>query len=144
MRARHLEAVELDCDAHGDTTARDLGRIGVAGHELAGVLPAAEHGDAVGDGHDLAQLVGDEDEGLPLVAEGTDDVEEVVDLQGREHGGRLIEDEQLGAAVEDLQDLDALLEAERNVLDARRRLDLDMETALELADASLDERAIEE
>ena len=41
-------------------------------------------------------------------------------LLRRQHGGRLVEDQDLGAAVERLQDLDPLLLADADVLDLRR------------------------
>ena len=43
-------------------------------------------------------------------------------LLGRQDGGRLVQDQDLGAPVERLQDLDALLHADRDVLDERVRV----------------------
>ena len=48
-------------------------------------------------------------------------VEELLGLLRREHGGRLVEDEDLRAAVERLQDLDPLLLADGDVLDRAHR-----------------------
>ncbi len=42
-------------------------------------------------------------------------LEQLVDLLRHEHGGRLVEDQRLGAAVEDLEDLDALPVADAEV-----------------------------
>jgi hypothetical protein len=42
---------------------------------------------------------------------------------GGEHRGRLVEDQQAGVAVERLEDLDPLLEADREVLDQRVGVD---------------------
>src|SRR5205823_789668 len=58
----------------------DLGWIGIPGDKLAGIAPASQDRDVVGDRHDLAKLVGDEDERLSLVAERPYDCEELVDL----------------------------------------------------------------
>ena len=121
----------------------DLARGGVLGDELRRVRAAAQHRDAVGHREDLAQLVGDEDECLALAAELADDREQLVDLLRREHRGRLVEDEQLRSAVQHLQDLDALLQSERDVLDASARLDHDLEALLELADPSFDRAPVE-
>ena len=60
---------------------------------------------------------------LPVRLEAPHDREELVRLLRREHRGRLVEDEEVGAAVERLQDLDALLLADGDVADARRRVD---------------------
>ena len=49
---------------------------------------------------------------------------ELVDLLRGEHGGRLVEDEDLIVAVEHLEDLDALLHADGDVLDLGVEVDL--------------------
>src|SRR5258705_4497813 len=102
-----------------DHRLRDLARVGVLRHELGGVLPRAQDGDAVGDREHLTELVRDEDQGLALATQLANDREELVDLLRCEDGGRLVEDEQLGAAIEDLEDLDSLLQTEWDVLDPR-------------------------
>ena len=87
-------------------------------------LPVAHDDDAVGDRHDLVELVGDEDDREALVDELAHDREELVDLLRREHRRRLVEDEDARAPVERLEDLDALLHAHREVRDAGVRVDL--------------------
>ena len=56
---------------------------------------------------------------MPSATERSEDLEELARLLRRQDGGRLVEDEDVGVAVERLQDLDALLLADRDVLDAR-------------------------
>ena len=75
-------------------------------------LSAAERRDPVGDLEHLVQLVRDEDDRRALPRQRADDLEELVRLLRRQHGGRLVEDQDLGAAIERLQDLDALLLAD--------------------------------
>ena len=87
--------------------------------------------DGVGDRHDLAQLVRDEDDRLALVLELPEDAEEVVGLGRRQHAGRLVEDQDLGAAIERLEDFDALLQADRQLLDDGVGIDLEAVFALE-------------
>ena len=65
----------------------------------------------------------DEDDRLALLGQALDDREQLLRLLRRQHGGRLVEDEDVGAAVERLQDLDPLLLADRDVLDERARVD---------------------
>jgi hypothetical protein len=77
----------------------------------------AHHRDAVGDRHDLAQLVGDQDDRAALVAQRPQHAEELVGLLRGQHAGRLVEDEDAGAAIERLQDLDALLQPDRQLAD---------------------------
>ena len=105
----------------GELLGRRLGR-GQRRDDLA----LAHDGHDVGDLADLAQLVRDEHHGLALVPEGPQDAEEVVGLLGREDGGRLVEDQEVGAPVERLQDLHALALAHAEVGDARVGVDLEV------------------
>ncbi len=50
---------------------------------------------------------------IPSRVERSEDREELARLLRREHGGRLVEDQDVGPAVERLQDLDPLLLADR-------------------------------
>ena len=61
--------------------------------------------------------MGDEQDGLALLGEAAHDLHELVDLLGGQHGGGLVEDEDLVVAVQHLQDLHALLHAHGDVLD---------------------------
>ena len=60
-----------------------------------------------------------------------EDAEEVVGLVGRQHAGRLVEDQRVGAAIERLQDLHALLQADRQLADDRVGIDLQRVFALQ-------------
>ena len=61
----------------------------------------------------------DDDDGLPLLAHAAEDGEELFDLLRGQDRRRLVEDEQARAAVERLQQLDALLLPDREVVDER-------------------------
>ena len=76
-------------------------------------LPHDRH--PIRDGHNLAQLVRDEDDGFPFVAETAQHFEERVSLLWRQDGGRFVENENLRAAVERLEDFHALLESDRQL-----------------------------
>ena len=86
----------------------------------------------------------DEHNGLPLLREAADDLEQLLRLLRREHRRRLVEDEDVRAAVERLQDLDALLLADRDVLDAGMRVDGQRVALGELADPLLGRPVVEE
>ncbi len=73
----------------------------------------------------LVELVRDEDDGQALGLELAQVVEELVDLLRHEHGGRLVEDQDAGAAVEHLEDLHPLPVADAEVLDQRVGVDLE-------------------
>ena len=75
----------------------------VARHEAV-----AQDRDAVRDGQHLVQLVADEDRRPARGAQLADDPEQPSGLLGRQDGGRLVEDQDAGAAVQRAQDLDSL------------------------------------
>ena len=78
---------------------------------------AADDGDVVGDGEHLVELVRDEDERVALLLELPEVREERVHLLRHQHRRRLVEDDHLGAAVEDLEDLHPLALADAEPLD---------------------------
>ena len=59
--------------------------------------------------------------------------EQVVDLLRRQHRGRLVQDDQAGAAVQRLDDLDPLLLAHRQLPDVGSRVDLQAVALRQLA-----------
>ena len=73
----------------------------------------------------LGQLVGDEDDAAAGGGDALAHREQRVDLGGQQHGGRLVEHEQLRVAEQALDDLDALALADRQVGDARVRRHLE-------------------
>ena len=79
--------------------AGDVGLAQAGGGQRADGAPVPDHRDLVGDRQHLAQLVRDEQHGAAPAGELADDDEEVVDLAGREHGRRLVEDEQPGVVA---------------------------------------------
>ena len=98
--------------------------------------PAPEDGDPVGDLEHLVQLVADEDDRHALALEALEDPEQLGRLLRGEHGRRLVEDEDVRAPVERLQDLDALLLADRDVLDLRVGIDPEAELEREISHAA--------
>ena len=84
---------------------------------------------------DLADLVRDEDEAAAVVDHLVQDAEEVVDLVRRQHGGRLVEDEERDVSIERLDDLDPLALADGELPDDRVRVDVEPVPGGELADA---------
>ncbi len=107
-------------------------------------LPATEHADPVGDLEYLVQLVTDEDDRHPLPRQRPQDPEEVGRLARGQHCCGLVEDEDVGAAVQRLQDLDALLLTDRDVLNARVGIDREVEALRELMDAAVRRMVVEE
>jgi hypothetical protein len=85
--------------------------------------------------------VRDEDDREPFGLELAEVVEQRVDLLRDEHGRRLVEDEDARAAVQHLEDLDALEVADAEVLDERVGVDAQAVRVGDLAD--LPPRAVE-
>ena len=83
--------------------------IGVLRLHVADVFALAEDG--------LMQLVRDDDEGFAVGLHVAHDLEQLVRLLRRENGGRLVEDQDVGAAIEHLDDLDGLLLRDGHVID---------------------------
>ncbi len=114
-------------------------RDGHRGHLLA----AAQHRHAVGDSQHLVELVGDDDDrgagGLELAQH----AEQLLRLLRRQHRGRLVEDQHLRVAVQRLQDLDALLLADGQVLDPGLRRDGEPVAPRQLAHALLGGRHVD-
>jgi hypothetical protein len=71
-----------------------------------------------------SQLVGDQDHGLALALERAKDPEQALGLLRRQDRRRFVEDQDLGAAMQRLQDLDALLKSDGQVADHGVGIDL--------------------
>ncbi len=81
------------------------------------------------------ELVADEDDRHALAHEVLENAEELDGLLRRQHGGRLVEDEDVRAAIERLEDLDALLLPDGDALDALVGIDRELERVREILDA---------
>ena len=86
-------------------------------------LPLPHDGDLIGQRHDLLQFVGDDDDRHALVAEAPQDGEEPLRLLRGQNAGRLVKDQNAGAAAQGLDDLHPLLEPDRQILNQRIRVD---------------------
>ena len=127
-----LRGGEFAADHHlGQFAGGDRARIG----DLADGAALADHRDRVGVFEHLVELVGDEDDRGALLGELAQRCEELVDLLGHEHGGRLVEDEDLGAAIEHLENLDALFLADAEVGDQSVGVDVEAVLFAEFDDA---------
>ena len=92
---------------------------------LADDLAPAQHGDGVGDRLDFLELVRDEDDRRAAVPQLADDAEQLLGLGRGEHRRRLVQDQHVRLPDQRLDDLDPLLDADRQVLDQRVRVDVE-------------------
>jgi hypothetical protein len=90
-------------------------------HDLA----ASQHRDAIGDVEHFVELVRDEHDRLAVGLEPPQVVEQVLGLRRSQHRGGLVEDQDIDASVQRLEDLDALLLSHRQVLDLAARVELE-------------------
>ncbi len=90
---------------------------------MADDAPVAQHDDFDADFEHFFQLVADEDDADAALQQRAHDAEQAFGLLRREHRGRLVEDQDVGFAVERLDDFDALLHADRQVFDQRVGVD---------------------
>ena len=109
-------------------------RVVSAGSRRADDPAAAQDRDPVRDLEDLVELVGDEDDRRAALDERAHDREELLGLLRREDGRRLVEDEDVGLAIQRLEDLDALPDADRQVLDEGIGVDLEAMALRDLDD----------
>ena len=135
-------ASQLDVPAHHQR--RELAARHVGGADGRDRAPAAEDGDAVGDGRHLVELVGDEDDRAVLRRHRPERREETLRLLRRQHRRRLVEDQDPRLAVERLEDLHPLLLADGELPDLRPRVDRQPEAVAELGDRALDAPPMEQ
>ena len=108
---------DLQDDLAPDHRVGEFGGRCARGVECRDHLSAPHDRHAVGQRHDLAQLVGDEDDGLVLALEHAQHLEQLISFRRRQHRRRLVKHQDLGAAHQRLQDLDSLLQADRQFAD---------------------------
>ena len=127
------EPCDVELDVVGDSRLASLGPRQLAAHhqlrELARGHLVRQHrrdratgsndGDRVRDGEHLVELVADEEHRHTFGREVAQRCEQLVDLLRHEHRGGLVEDQDAGAAVEHLEDLDPLAIADAEVGDQR-------------------------
>ena len=98
---------------------------GVGSPDRADIPALPQHRHLVGEGHDLVELVGDDDDGLSVRAHVPQHGEELFGLLGGEHGGGLVQDQDVRPPVEDLDDLHRLLFRHRHVIDLLVRVNVE-------------------
>ncbi len=125
--------VDLQDHLAPDHRVGELRRRGLVGVEGRDHFAAPHHRDAVGQTHDLAQLVGDENDRLVLALEHSQHLEQLVGLGRRQHRRRLVEHQNVRAAHQRFQDLDPLLQADRQFADDGVGIDFEAVFAPELA-----------
>ena len=112
-----LGTVDLQLDRPAHHHLGELLGIGLGSLHRADVFALAQHCHPVGNGHDLVELVGDDDNGLAVGLHVAQDGKELFGLLGSEDGGGLVQNEDIRSPVEDFQDLHPLLLGDRHLVD---------------------------
>ena len=86
----------------------DASRIEPCGVALGDRPPQAQDDDAVGDGEDVVEIVGDHDDGEPMVGQAPHKLENLLRLRDAERRGRLVEDDELRVPHDRFRDRDRL------------------------------------
>ncbi len=98
--------------------------VGVLGSHIADILALAEHRHPVGHLQHLVELVGDDDERLAVRLHVPHDLEQLIRLLRRQDGGRLVQDQNIRAPEQHLDDLNRLLLRNGHIVDLLVRVDV--------------------
>ena len=124
LRVHRVRPVDVQGDGVPDHHVGHFLGVGLGGRHVADELPVAQDGHAVGERLHLVHFVGDDDNGLSVVAHVAQHGKELIGLLGSEHGRGLVQNQDVCAAVEDLDDLNGLLLGNRHVVDLLVRVHL--------------------
>ena len=83
-----------------------------------------KHGYAVRNAHNLTHFMRDEDNGFTLSRQGVHDIKETLDLNVGEYGGWFVKNEEVGTAVQNLENLNSLLFTNGHLGDLCVKVDL--------------------
>ena len=119
-----LGTVDVQADAAAHHHVRQGLLVGILGQHVADVLTLTQHRHAVGDLQHLMELVGDDNEGFAVGLHVAHDGEQLIRLLRRQHGGGLIQNQDIRAAVQHLDDLHRLLLGDGHIVDLHVGIDV--------------------
>ena len=111
-------------DLLADHHLGQLALIGLCRIYRADILALAQHRNLIGQREHFMQLVRDNDDRLAAIAHSPEHRKEFFGLLRRQHSSRLIQDQNICAAVQHFQDLDGLLFRDRHLIDLLVRIDV--------------------
>src|SRR6516164_5094948 len=121
-------------DLAADHQLRQFGRVGRGGPAMSDDGAGPHHIDLVGNRHDLAQFVRDQNDRRAARTQCREDTKELIRLLRGQDAGGLVEDQNASATVQCFEDLDPLQRADRQVDDQRFGIDHEAVFALEPPD----------
>ena len=120
-----IRPVDVQGNGAADHHFGQLLGIGLGSAHRTDVLSFAQYGHDVGDRHDFVEFVRDQDDGLAVLLHRLQDAEQLFRLLGRQDGRGFVQDQDVGAAVQHLDDLDRLLFRDGHVVDLLVRIDVE-------------------
>ena len=134
LRVHGVGPLDVQHDRMTDHHVGHFLGVGFGRGHVADELPVAQDRHPVRQLLHLVHLVRDDDHGLAVVAHVAQDGKQLFGLLRGEHGGRLVQDQNVRAAVEHLDDLHGLLLGDGHVIDLLIRVDLESVGAADFAD----------
>ena len=107
---------------------------GCSGIHRSDILPLTQDRNPVRDFLYLAQLVGNDDNGMSLFPHPPQHIKKLPDLLDGKHRGRLIKNDDLGAVIKDLNDLQGLLFGHRHIVNLFSGIQVKAKFLRDLAD----------
>ena len=117
LRILRLGAGDVQIHLLANHHLGQLRLVRLGGVDRADIFALAQHGNTVGQRQHLVQLVGDDQNRLAVVAHTAQHGKQLLRLLRRQHGGRLVQDQDIRTAVEHLDDLDRLLFGDGHLID---------------------------
>ena len=108
-RVHRVGAVDIQVNLLAHHHLGQLSLAGLRGFHGGDMLPLAQDSHPVADLHDLVQLVGNDDNALSVFPHAAQDGKQAGDLLGGQHRGGFIQDQDVRAAVQHLDNLHRLL-----------------------------------
>ena len=117
--------MNIQVDLLADHHFRQLCFIRFSSVDRGNMLAPAQDRDPVADLHHLVELVGNNDNTLAVFLHPAQHVKQAGNLLGRQHGRRFVQDQDIRAAVQHLDDFHCLLLGNRHVIDFLGRIQLE-------------------
>ena len=117
MGVDRLGTLDIQLDLFADHHFRQRSLAGVCGFNRADVFALAQNRNAVGNFQHFVELMGDNDDGFPILAHIAHDVKELFGFLRSQNGGRLVENQNLRTAIEHFDDFKRLLLTDAHLID---------------------------
>ena len=123
LRIDRLRSVNIQRNLASDHHFGQLAFIGFRCLDRRDMLSFAQDRDHIGDFHHLIQLMRDDDDRLAVLFHRAKYLKQLLRLLRRQHCGRLVQNQDVRAAIQNLENLDSLLFGDRHFINLFIRID---------------------